>query len=109
VPISFTRSHHYEAVIAGKTKPPAARRVLFGPFLIEADSPDEATRAVINDHAADFEEIDGVELIHVEEIVRVTTGPDGRVVETRRLTVSRVLRPMPPDIIGDYIACLTPD
>ena len=68
MPISFTRAHHYEAVIAGKTRPPNAKKVLFGPFLIEADTPDQATQAVINNHAADFDSIGLEELWDTDAI-----------------------------------------
>jgi hypothetical protein len=109
MPIRLTRKHHYEAVIAGRGKPPDAKKTLVGPFHIEADTPDDAVRVAIREHAADFEAIEGVELIHVEELIRITTGTGGHVVETRRMTVSRVLRPIPADVVDDYLATLTCD
>lgn len=104
---TMDRQQYYEAIILGREEAPLQKRVVAGPYRIEAEDVETAERLAATAHGKAFSRIDGIELTQVEQAEFITSGRDKRIRESRTVIVRRTMRLVPLEVAEEYLAQIT--
>lgn len=109
------RRTHYKATVVGGLWMPTGAPACIGPFTIDAQAeikrgaldanptPDEVEDYVILHHSGDFSSVIGCEIEQVDTITRYRTATDDRIIETRTIRRSRLIKRFTPEAEDVYI------
>ena len=104
---TLDRQQYYEAIILGREEAPLQKRVVAGPYRIEAEDVETAERLATAEHGKAFSRIDGIELTQVEQAEYITSGKDRRIREAKTVIVRRIVRLIPLEVAEAYLAQAT--
>lgn len=99
---TMDRTHYYEATILGEEELPPGKKVVAGPFRVEAEDADAAERLAAEEHGCTFSRIDGIEITQVDEAEFTTNGRDRRVRESKTVVMRRIMRPIRLQVAQAY-------